>query len=329
MKKLFTLVALLACFLGAKAEWVEDYKVDYSTSTSFPFFVMGYVPEWVDGVMTDYGANYKYVAKATKDNSGNITYSEETSDVIIDLGNGEDDTKKYYKIALESPAWHQYFIADGIATELGGAYTVKAMVKASEPCQINVNMGWGWDTGQSVGASVSIGTEWQEVEWEYSGIGGTSCNLVAQPGETTATIEWKYLTVSHNQKEQRPVTWIEQLTNGDECAQMINKPLEKEMEGITGADVAALVKQAPSQTIDGDKVYVVNAPAVDVEAYKTKNQKGEDITNNYAWANQFFIVSPVPFKAGEIIKVEFDYKADKDANTQTQAHGKPTYYQHY
>ena len=55
MKKLFTLVALLAVFMGAKAEWVEDYKIDYSTKTGFPFYVMGYVPEWVDGVMTDYG----------------------------------------------------------------------------------------------------------------------------------------------------------------------------------------------------------------------------------------------------------------------------------
>ena len=26
MKKLFTLVALLACFLGAKAEWVEELR---------------------------------------------------------------------------------------------------------------------------------------------------------------------------------------------------------------------------------------------------------------------------------------------------------------
>ena len=53
MKKLFTLVALLACFLGAKAEWVVDYSIDYSTKTGFPFYVMGYVPEWVDGVMRD------------------------------------------------------------------------------------------------------------------------------------------------------------------------------------------------------------------------------------------------------------------------------------
>ena len=45
MKKLFTLIALLAVFMGAKAEWVEDYKIDYSTYSGFPFYVMGYVPD--------------------------------------------------------------------------------------------------------------------------------------------------------------------------------------------------------------------------------------------------------------------------------------------
>ena len=49
MKKLFTLIAVLAMCIGAKAEWVEDYKIDYSTYSGFPFYVMGYVPEWVDG----------------------------------------------------------------------------------------------------------------------------------------------------------------------------------------------------------------------------------------------------------------------------------------
>lgn len=325
MKKLFTLVALLACFLGAKAEWVEDYKIDYSTSTAFPFYVMGYVPEWVDGVMTDYGAAYSYKTDADMEKEGALGEGDEE---VGTVKTGEGVV--YHKIKLASAAWHQYFIADGIVTELDGAYTVKAMVKASEPCQINVNMGWGWDAGQSASASVSIGTEWQEVTWEYTGIGGTKCNLVAQPGSSTATIEWKYLTVSHNQKAQRPVEWLNQLTNGDDCAQMINKSLEQEKEVIDPAETYALVKKAPVQTIDGEKVYVVNAPGVNVDDYKDqKKTNGDDITNNYAWANQFFIVSPVPFKAGEIVKVEFDYKADKEANTQTQAHGKPTYYQWY
>ena len=325
MKKLFTLVALLAVFLGAKAEWVEDYKIDYSTSSGFPFYVMGYVPEWVDGVMTDYGAAYSYKTDADMEKEGALGEGDEE---VGTVKTGEGVV--YHKIKLASAAWHQYFIADGIVTELDGAYTVKAMVKASEPCQINVNMGWGWDAGQSASASVSIGTEWQEVTWEYTGIGGTKCNLVAQPGSSTATIEWKYLTVSHNQKAQRPVEWLNQLTNGDDCAQMINKSLEQEKEVIDPAGTYALVKKAPVQTIDGEKVYVVNAPGVNVDDYKDqKKTNGDDITNNYAWANQFFIVSPVPFKAGEIVKVEFDYKADKEANTQTQAHGKPTYYQWY
>ena len=59
MKKLFTIVALLACFLGAKAETKVDYSIDYSTKTGFPFFVMGLVTDWVEGVMTDICGLYK------------------------------------------------------------------------------------------------------------------------------------------------------------------------------------------------------------------------------------------------------------------------------
>ena len=197
MKKLFTLVALLAVFMGAKAEWVEDYRVDYSTYTGFPFYVMGYVPEWVDGVMTDLGGNYTYSA---------VEGATATSDVIVTTQGGV----QYYRLPSDD-TWHQYFIADQIPTELDGAYTIKALVKASEPVAINVNMGWGWGDGQKVGTTVNIPSEWTEVEWEYSGIGGTSCNLVAQPN-TAAQIEWKWVSVSHNAKATRPVTWQEWLT---------------------------------------------------------------------------------------------------------------------
>ena len=202
MKKLFTLFAFLAVFLGAKAEWVEVFKVDYSQFNGFPYYVMGYVPEWVDGVMTDLGGNYKY--GEVKDDA------TETSDIIVSTQGGV----QYYRLPATDGTWHQYFIADQIPTELDGSFVVKAMVKASEAVTINVNMGWGWGNGEQTSANVSIGTEWAEVEWEYSGIGGTSCNLVAQPN-TAAQIEWKWLTVSQNKKETRPVEWIEDLTNGD------------------------------------------------------------------------------------------------------------------
>lgn len=320
MKKLFTLIAFLAVVMGAKAEWVEDYKIDYSSYSGFPFYVMGYVPEWYDGVMTDFGANYKYVTIDNEDG--------ETSDVVVKTNGGAE----YYRIALSEPGWHQYFIADGISTELDGAYTVKAMVKASEACDINVNMGWGWGDGQSMGKTVHIGTSWEEVEWEYTGIGGTSCNLVAQPGTVTATIEWKYLTVSHNQKDQRPVEWLEQLENGNaETAWADPNTLFNDNENnykicAWGKENGVNVNENggsdpfPCRIEDdgtGNHVFVVHAtdctdPSADASA----------------WDNQFWIESPKPWKSGTQIKISFDYKASQEAKTNTQMHHQePSNYQ--
>ena len=93
MKKLFTLIALLACFMGAKAEWVTDYSLDYSTKTGFPFYVMGYVPEWVDGVMTDYGANFGYKTDAEMEEGDfNEVGTVTTQDGTV-----------YHKVALDAP----------------------------------------------------------------------------------------------------------------------------------------------------------------------------------------------------------------------------------
>lgn len=343
MKKLFTLIALLACFLGAKAEWVVDYSIDYSTKSGFPFYVMGYVPEWVNGVMTDYGANFKYV-EAKED-------AEETSDVVVKTDAGVE----YYKIALAEPGWHQYFIADGIPTELDGAYTVKALVKASEACTINVNMGWGWNEGQSMGASVAIpaSDDFQEVEWEYSGIGGTSCNLVAQPGTVTATIEWKSVTVSHNQKAQRPVEWIEHLTNGNAEGEWPAWSLEQ-TDGINAnwrgdrpQEICAWALTMGRNYDDQDNL-TTDTPRsrpypADIEAepgnpsnhvfavHATRCEIiNEDDANSYQWANQFWIQSPQPWKEGTQIKIHFRYKADKAVTAGTQIHKQnPSVYLHW
>ena len=64
------------------------------------------------------------------------------------------------------------------------------MVKASEACSVPVQFQWGWGEGQRVSSTLKIGTEWAEVEMDFSGIGGTACDLIAQPN-TAAVIEWK------------------------------------------------------------------------------------------------------------------------------------------
>ena len=340
MKKLFTLVALLACVLGAKAEWVEDYKLDYSTKSGFPFYVMGYVPEWLDGVMTDFGAMYAYKTEADVAEGDNVI-----ADVTTDNGT------VYKKIELAEPAWHQYFIADGIPTELDGAYTVKALVKASEACTINVNMGWGWGDGQQASASVAIPTDWTEVEWEYSGIGGTSCNLVAQPGSATATIEWKWVTVSHNQKETRPVTWQEWLTND---GQPIIPGVETESKWMGDAETPW--DDPETRFNDQTKNYLICAwskekgrnmnendgwdpfPSdIEVDPENPENHifvcHGQPATTEgdaSAWDNQFWIESPKNWKPGDQIRIKVRYKASQTVKTNTQIHKQnPSDYKHW
>lgn len=321
MKKLFTLFAFLACFLGAKAEWVEDYKVDYSNYSGFPFYVMGFVPEWVDGVMTDMGGNFEYAAL---DNT-----EGKVSDVTVKTNNGTE----YYKIEKTEGTWHQYFIADGIPTELDGAYTVKAMVKASEACTVPVNFQWGWGEGQRVSSSLNVGTEWAEVEMDVSGIGGTSCALIAQPN-TAAVIEWKYVIVGHNAKAQKPITWLEQLENGtaDKTWEELGLADVKFDDMENNYKICAWAKQkgtnvneetggsdpfpATIENIDGNNVFVVHGAAADTEGDAS------------AWDNQFWIQSQQPWKEGTQLKISFRYKASKACKTNTQMHHqKPSDYQ--
>ena len=328
MKKLFTLIALLTCFLGVKAQnWVQVYSIDYSQNTGFPFYVMGYVPEWVDGIMTDYGSMYTYKTEA------------EEGDNVVGQVNTQDGTA-YQKIQLDAAGWHQYFIADGIKTQLDGHYKAVAMVRASEACTINVNMGWGWGDGQQTGTSVAIGTDWAEVEWEYSGIGGSSCNLVAQPGTVAATIEWQWVKVMEDQREQRPVTWQEWLTND---GQPIIPDVEHTNKWMGDAETP-WGELADTRFDDQTKNYLICAwskekgrnmndnegwdpfPA-DIEevdgshVFVCHGQPATTEGDASAWDNQFWIQSPQSWKSGTQVKVHFRYKADKEvSSTDTQIH---------
>jgi len=348
MKKVFTLLALLACFLGANAQggkWEQVYSIDYSTHTGFPFFVMGYVPEFDNGYMTDFGAAYRYATQEELDGDGDAKWKDgETSVGTVKTEGGTE----YQKVTGANPYWHQYFIADGIQTKIDGKYKVVAKVKASAACSINVNMGWGWGNGQQAGMSVSIpeGSDFQEVEWQYEGIGGSSCNLVAQPGTVTETIEWLSVTVYEWQKEgQRPKVWLEDIENGDAekswdelgladvkfndtennykiCAwgkeRMVNTRVDE--NGNTAWDpFPATIEEEEGNP--SNHVFVVHA--------KPATTEGDPA----AWDNQFWIQSKHAWKEGTALKIKFRYKCDYaggSVKTNTQIHKQnPSDYLHW
>lgn len=243
MKKVFTLLALLAMFLGANAQggkWEQVYSIDYSTHTGFPFYVMGYVPEFDNGCMTDFGAAYRYATQADLDGDGDAKWKDgETSVGTVKTEGGTE----YQKVTGANPYWHQYFIADGIQTKIDGKYKVVAKVKASAACSINVNMGWGWGSGQQAGASVAIpeGSDFQDVEWQYEGIGGASCNLVAQPGTVTETIEWLSVTVYEWQKKVRDLRY------GSRTSKMV---MPRHL-GVTSPTLNSMIKRTISRFVLG------------------------------------------------------------------------------
>ena len=323
MKKLFTLVALLAMVLGANAKWGDTpiYTIDYSTYNGFPFYVMGYVPEFDNGCMTDFGAGFGYKTDAEMED---FTGGTEVGTVTTQGG------AVYHKVQLDAPAWHQYFIADGISTKIDGKYKVVAKVKASAAVSINVNMGWGWGAGEQASQTVSIpdGADFQEVTWEYEGIGGASCNLVAQPGGSTETIEWLSLEVYQWEKEGgRIPEWLEDIENGD-----AETPWTADQQAIRFNDMeqnfticAWSKEKGRNMNEDGGWDPFVAPIVVDPldennHAFLCDGQPATTEGDPSAWDNQFWIQSKHAWKSGLTMKIKFRYMASQDVTCQTQFH---------
>ena len=343
MKKLFTLVALLAVFMGAKAEWVEDYSIDYSTKERFPFYVMGYVPEWVSGVMTDYGAEYRYATQADLDGDGDAKWKDGESAVgTAEAGDG--NVTEYQKVTGAGPYWHQYIIAAEVPMELDGTYTIKAMVKSSAAVNANLQFG-NWGSLKEMQVAIPQSDDFQEVEWEVTGCLYAGKGFICiQPGTSTATIEWKSLTVSHNAKPSKPIVWQEWLTSDGQPVIVETTPAAiptwmGNAETPWG-DLANVKYNDQTQNYlicAWSKERMVNQnddggwdpfPAtIEAEEGNPENHvfvcHGKAATTEgdaAAWDNQFWIQSPKGWPDGSTIKVSFRYKASKAVTTQTQVH---------
>ena len=319
MKRLFTLVALMAMVLGANAKWSDQpiYKIDYSKYTEFPFYVMAYAPSFDGTAMVDAPTTKKLWRGNENDYPGDEAMSGEvtvngTAFKVQELGENQ---------------WRQYFAADGIQTEIDGKYKVIAKVKATAACTIDVNMRWSWSADpKNVKVDIPEGSDFQEVTWEYEGIGGASCNLIAQPGTCEQTIEWQSIEVYAWEKEnQRPKVWLQDIDNGDAEKSW----LEMQLDGITFDDMERNFKicawgkergvnmnendgwdpfPATIEEENGNHFFVVHGKPATTEG------------DAAAWDNQFWIQSKHEWTAGTKIHLKFKYKASKTVTVPTQTH---------
>ena len=295
LKKLLSLAAVAALGISANAEVVEDIMINYANYTSFPFYVMGYIPEFSDGVMKTTAPFYKYVK------TSEATQEQIDASIGTETINGDE----CYIVPTEEPQWYQFFAANGNVVA-GKEHTVTICAKASEEVTINMNFQWGWGDGQRYSADYTIPTEWAEIEYTYPEAVQANLDLVAQPGTSTALIEWKWIRVTHNETIQ-PVEWEDILVNGDASGEDAFNFWSKNY----GKDLA-----------ECERAYTDDAHGMSW-VVKSEDKVAE------AWDAQFFIHSQREFAEGEIFKITFDYKAAKPAMASTQAHTTPTSYKHY
>ena len=302
MKKLFTLLALLTCFLGANAVEYVDAEVDfskYSDISEVPF------ASWR-------GSESAFARLSLKDGCLHFESTEATD-----------------------PSWDcQFFPIGGVNAEVDVTYTLHFKIKGDHAGNVSM-LGFG----QTPYGQFAITTDWVEGTVDYVAT-STDGNILMQCGDWVGSWDIAYLKITHEGKEERPVTWLENLTNGDASADWPAWSLETTEEGfninwrgdrtgeicawaltmgknndnLDGQDGRARPFPADIEEVDGSRVFVVNATQCAVI------EQSPDDANSYQWANQFWIQSPKGWKSGTDIKLHFRYKASKAVTAATQIH---------
>lgn len=297
MKKLFTFFVFLACFLGTKAVEIVDFTVDY---TQVGKSTVGWK---ADMIQSDW---------ITGDEDGLHLYNPEV-------------TTNFYD--------YQLWIFNNAALEVDENYTVKIVAKVSDgSAKVRCRVG-DWGGGISGEVEVSS-TEYQE--YILTGKATTASNgLLVQFGDYVGTVSFKSVTITHEGKEQRPVTWQNILTNGDAEGEFGEPACVQSKEfGMNLDENGAPQVHAAEITDDGgNKVFVCHAKEVnpvivfeeETDLWGTIYQPGDPKPDN-AWQNQFWVVLPRAAKDGEQFKLSFRYKASRAAKVSTQDHTTPGNY---
>ena len=292
MKKLITLFAFLACFLGAKAVEIEDFKVDYTEKGKS---TIGWK---ADLILDDW---------ITADEDGLHLYNPEV-------------TQNFYD--------YQLWIFNGANLEVDVNYTVKIVAKVSDG-EANVRCRVG-DWGGGIAGEVKVNsTDYQEYTLEGKATVASS-GLLVQFGDYVGTVSFKSVTITHDGKVERPVEWIELLTNGN-----AETPWTDAQKSIKFNDtdnnytICAWSKEKGVNMNDNDGWDPFVATIVEDPTDPTNHVflcDGQPATTDgdaSAWDNQFWIQSPKSWKAGEQVKVHFRYMCDYTGGgvtTNTQVH---------
>lgn len=281
MKKLFTLFAFLAVFLGANAIEIVDAEVDFSKYTDISQV------KWAG-----WGGSESAFARLSI----------------------QDGCLHFESTEATDPTWDcQFFpIGFGNNAEVDVVYTLHYKVKGSKAENISA-LGFGLTPyGQ-----FPITTEWVEGTFDYKAA-GTSGDILFQCGGYIGSWDIAYLKITHEGEEEKPVQWSNLLTNGDAEGEYDEVACAYAKEFVAGAESQPDPYPATIEDLDGNKVFAVHAKEVnppflwdsDGEQWGQQHKAGDPMPDN-AWQNQFWITLPEGIAAGTQLKVSFKVKASE------------------
>lgn len=272
------------------------------------------VPEGWESVITN--------ANLAGDDASSFTAKEaplggEIKAANIKYGVGKDETRGIIVKSGDkvSQAWDSQFwlvankpLVDGTKVHVEFCYKADKPAKASTQAHAEAGSYLHW---AAIG-DVNFTEEWQHFTSDFT-VSGSMVNMQSiafNLNEFAEANNYYFDNVVFNIQEPAPVEeWAELITNGD-----------LEGEGVTNF----FSKEAPSTEI---------VAATITEGAGVDGGKGIKVTSAAGaaqdWDSQFWIVLPQALPAGTKYKVSFDYKADKAASADTQAHAEAGNYIHY
>ena len=329
MKKLLTLFALMACFLGVKADEVVDVEIDYTTVTS---------DSWNGGWRSDAAAERVSVVPG----EGIYFHSEEATD-------------PYYDVQFQLPGVPASSLSDA-------AYTITIKIKGNVEQDIR-----GFFSGSDKPGNIPVTKDEQTLTFtgcmnnpdaQYFANSGA---VLIQCGDYVGDWTISYIKITHEERaDQRPVTWQQWLTNDgkaivpDVATESIwvgtaETPWPDWANEVTdGININWRTDRAPEicawsltmGTNFDDQAGEISSDSPRARPYPTEIEPEEGNESNHvyavhvdqidvidddasvAWSNQFWIQAPRAFKTGETVRIKFKYKAQHACSAGTQWHKK-------
>ena len=294
MRKLFTLVALLAMVLGANSKTVVDEEFSYSDISDWK--VKG---GWASG--------------------------DAESRVSIEDGclyyHSEEATANFYDVQFQA-----FGIKNGFNPD--AEYTIQFRIKGSVAQNIRA-----FFSGSDAPGEFALTTDWQTLTFKChdnpsAQYFASSGMVLFQCGDYVGDWWISDVKITHEEEDGLVEEFVELLTNGD-AEKAWADPNVKFDDADKNFTICAWgkVKGVNTTTRDGKEVWDPFPATIEEEPGNPSNHvfvvhaaDADTEGSAAAWDNQFWIQAPKAMMAGKKYKVSFRYKASMESTVQTQIH---------